>query len=200
MPTFWVKLTSTLGIYRYPLAAFGAFAEGPIIMVAGGFLLRLGEFSFLPLFSSLVLGDMLADAVWYWVGRNAAEPFLRRFGHIFGVTSEVFKKMERIFHRHDAKIIFISKITMGFGFALATLIAAGAVRISFKKYLLLNFLGDLIWVGFLLSLGYFFGNLYTLVDAGFRFAFVFTLVVCAIAASIGFTSFLRAKFGDASKT
>ncbi len=186
---------SVLGAYRYPFIFLGALVEGPVLMMASGFLLHLGTFSFLPLYFSLLLGDFVADMIWYWVGRNAAEPFLRRFGHMFGVTREMFLKMESLFRKHDTKILFISKITMGFGFALATLMAAGAARVPFKKYVVLNLLGGFIWAGLLMSIGYFFGNVYTLVDAGLRWAFVGAAIVIAIFALRGFMYFIRQKYG-----
>jgi membrane protein DedA with SNARE-associated domain len=53
---------------------------------------------------------------------------------------------------------------MGLGFATATLFTAGLVKISFKKYMLLNFLGQIIWTGLLLSIGYIFGEWYDAID------------------------------------
>ena len=62
-------------------------------------------------------------------------------------------KIEVFFHKHQDKILFISKITMGFGFAVATLFTAGLVKIPFKKYAMFNFLGGFVWTGFLLAVG-----------------------------------------------
>lgn len=186
---------SAVGVYRYPLIFLGAIVEGPVLMMASGFLLRLGIFSLLPLYFSLLFGDFFADVIWYWIGRKAAEPFLRRFGHMFGVTREIFLKMENLFRKHDTKILFISKITMGFGFALATLMAAGAVRVPFKKYLLLNLFGGFIWTGLLISAGYFFGNVYVMIDAGFQWMFIVAVLVAVIFALRGFMLFIRGKYG-----
>jgi membrane protein DedA with SNARE-associated domain len=135
-----------VGIYRYPLVFATVLVQGPVVMMGTGLLLRLDQFSFWPLYFTLLTADFVGDIIWYFIGRNAAEPFVRRFGHIFGVTHAVFEKMEDLFKRHDTKILFISKITMGFGFALATLMAAGATHVPLKKYLIFNLLGGFIWV------------------------------------------------------
>src|SRR3989338_5607766 len=122
-------LVYLLSTYRYPFVFFATILQGPTVMLASGFLLRLGNFTFLPLYLILILGDFVADMLWYWIGYSWAEPFLRRFGYAFGVTHKAFDHMKGIFRRHDTTILFVSKITMGFGFALATLMAAGATRV-----------------------------------------------------------------------
>ena len=83
---------------------------------------------------------------------------------------------------------------MGFGFALATLIAAGAAKVPFKRFLFINILGGLIWVGILLGAGYFLGNAYVLIDKGLRDAFIFAVVVFVLMALYGFRKFMKSKF------
>jgi len=151
---------SGLAYYRYVLTFVLAIFEGPMVMVASGMLLRLNFFYFWPIYLSLMLGDFVADLGWYWVGFYGGRHFVERFGKYFSLTPDVIEKVEDFFHKHQDKILFISKITMGFGFAVATLFVAGLVRLPFKKYALFNFFGRVIWTGILLSLGYFFGNLY----------------------------------------
>lgn len=187
-------LVGLLAAYQYPIVVIGTILQGPVIMLGGGFLLRLGTFDFWPLYFSLLVGDFIGDIIWYWIGRSAAEPFLRRFGHIFGVTRRVFEKMENAFHQHDAKILFISKVTMGFGFALATLMAAGATKVPFKKYLILNLLGGFIWTGLLVFVGYFFGNFYYVVDESLRTTSLIASLTILLLLVYGFGSYIRAKY------
>ncbi len=174
-----------LSYYRYVLAFFLAIVEGPMVMVASGILLRLRFFYFLPIYLCLMLGDFVADLAWYGVGYYGGRGFVERFGKYFSLTPEVLEKIEHFFKKHQDKILFISKITMGFGFALATLVTAGLVRINFKKYALFNFLGGFIWTGILVGLGYFFGNLYALLNKGFKAVFIIGLVVFMLALLYG---------------
>ena len=102
--------------------------------------------------------------------------------------------MEGVFRRHDTKILFISKITMGFGFAIATIMAAGASKVPFRKFLIFNLLGGIILTGVLISIGYFFGNFYFLVEDGFKILFVGALVIMFGAGSYGFIQFLKRRF------
>jgi len=163
-------------IILFPLAIF----EGPIIMVVSGFLYHLGYFPFLPLYLTLIIADLVGDFIWYGVGYHFGRP--------------IILKHEAKFHNHQNKILFISKMTMGFGFAHVTLITAGAVKVSFKKYVLLNFLGGFIWTGFLMMIGYFFGNLYTVIEDQFKIVSVIALIIIVLAAFYGFSRYMRQRF------
>ena len=176
---------SGLAYYCYVLTFVLAIFEGPMVMVASGMLLRLNFFYFWPIYLSLMLGDFVADLGWYWVGFYGGRHFVERFGKYFSLTPDVIEKVEDFFHKHQDKILFISKITMGFGFAVATLFVAGLVRLPFKKYALFNFLGGFIWTGILLSLGYFFGNLYAVLNSGFKIVFIIGLAIFMIAVLYG---------------
>lgn len=197
MPPFLATVTGALALYRYPLVFFGAMVEGPVLMMACGLLLRLGQFSFWPVYLSLVAGDFVSDILWYYAGKHAAEPFLRRFGHIFGVTESAFQRMERAFAKHDTKILILSKVTMGLGFALATILAAGAVRVPLRKFAFINLVGGFVWVGILLAVGYFLGNAYLFVDESFRVASLIAAAVVVLGAFYGFINFVRRKFANA---
>src|SRR5207244_3478176 len=147
--------------------------QGPILMVLGGFLLRQGYFDLWPLYFTLLCGDFIGDILWYWIGFLGARPLIERYGRFFSLSPDLFNKLEGGFRRHSTRILLISKLTMGFGFALATLVAAGVSRVPFRKYILLNLIGGFFWTGFLVAIGFFFGHLYLIIDKGFRFAVLF---------------------------
>jgi membrane protein DedA with SNARE-associated domain len=125
-------------------------------------------------------GDFVADLGWYAVGRFGARTLINRFGHMFNITPAVINKVEGRFKTYQDKILFISKITMGFGFALATLIVAGMLHVPFKRYALLNFFGGFIWTAFLLFVGYFFGNIYDSLIGPLKPVFICVAVVGVI--------------------
>jgi membrane protein DedA with SNARE-associated domain len=185
---------SGLSYYRYLLAFGLTFVEGPMVMVAAGILLRLGFFYFWPIYLSLMLGDFVADLGWYAVGRYGGRKFVQRFGKYFSLTPEVIEKIEGFFHKHQDTILIVSKLTMGFGFAVATLVTAGMVRIPFKKYALFNFLGGFVWTALLLFLGFFFGNLYAVLNKGFKVTFIVVLAVFMVAVLYGSSRYFKTLF------
>ena len=180
--------------YRYVIVYPLAVVEGPILSMISGFLVRTGFFDFWPIYILLMAGDLTGDILWYLVGRHGARPLIERYGRFLSITEANVEKMEGHFHKHQMKILFISKLTTGFGFAIATLIAAGAVHVPFKKYLTINFFGQFIWTGALLAVGFFFGNLYTLVDKSLRWAFIVALVIICLGAMYGFGKAMRKRF------
>ncbi len=193
LPTFLTYALNFVAAFKYPLVFVAAIVEGPILMIASGFLFRLGYFSLVPLYFVLVLGDFMADIGWYYVGAHFAEPMLRKHGHFLSITPEIFEKIKVLFHRYHEKILIISKLTVGFGMSIATLVTAGATGVPFKKFSVLNAVGEMILVAVMLTIGYFFGHLYTSIARDFKFVFLGGAVIIVAAVIFGFSRFVKSK-------
>lgn len=146
-------------------------------MIASGFLYKLGGFEFLPMYLALVSGDFMADIGWYFVGRFGGRPLISRWGYLFGITQGAILKIQDRFHRYHEKILIISKLTMGFGFALVTLLVAGMLHVPFKNYVILNLVGGFIWTALLVTVGYFFGNIYASITGPEKIVFALISLV-----------------------
>ncbi len=179
--------------YKYAAFYVGAILEGPILMTMAGFMVRMGYVEFWPVFLALIVGDLTADLGWYALGRWTQRKFVKRFGKFFSVDEQMLARTEKLFHRHHVNILFFSKITMGFGFAIPILMTAGMARIPLKKFILLNSFGQAVWTGFLMAVGYFFGNVYHLLDAGLRAMSVVAFVLVVAALLFGFHRYIRQK-------
>ena len=94
-----------------------AIVEGPILSMIFGVLLRLGYFSLAPVYITLMLGDIIGDTGWYYLGYHYGRAAIKRFGSRFGITDKEVEKAEKLFHGHTYKILFISKITNGYFFS-----------------------------------------------------------------------------------
>jgi membrane protein DedA with SNARE-associated domain len=183
-----LTLTAT---FKYLLVFVGTVIEGPVIMLAGGFLIHLGVFDPAPLYVTILAADLVGDVLWYWVGYRFAEPFMKKHGHFLSVTPETFEKVKGLFAKYHERILIFSKLTIGFGFALATLIVAGATHVPFKKYMIINILGEVILVFVLLSVGYFFAELYKYVDDGLKVGFAVGSLIVLTLAIYGFTGYMK---------
>ena len=153
---------------KYVLIFIGSYIEGSAVMMTTGFLWHLGTVAFWPAYGALLLGDILADLMWYAVGYHAARPFFARYGHWFGTAPDVIEKVEQRFHHYHTKILIISKLTMGFGLAVPILTVAGMLRVPFIRYITINLIGGMIWVFLLMSIGYYFGNVLDYAPKDFR--------------------------------
>lgn len=167
-----------------------ACAEGPILSMIGGILIRLGYFDLWPIYLALMAGDLLGDVGWYYVGRYYGHSFINRFGKYFNITEKGVAKVTEIFHRYKHRILIISKISNGFGLSLVTLITAGIVKIPFWRYLATNLIGQFIWTGLLISVGYFFSHLYLLVNTWLERSAIIAAFILIILAFNGYRKYL----------
>ncbi|MBN1664326.1 MAG: DedA family protein [Deltaproteobacteria bacterium] len=151
--------------FFYGAMIFFAFAEGPYLSLFMGAFIKFGYFPFWPVYICIMAGDLIGDVFWYQIGKYFGYKFVRRFGKYFDVDEESVAKVHRIFHDYKSPILFISKITCGFGLALATLMTAGMIRIPFGWYLSVNILGQFIWTGMLIGMGYFFSHMYMAINS-----------------------------------
>ena len=184
---------SWLITYKYLVIFPLVIVEGPVIMMVSGFFLRLGHFDFWPLYIVLMAGDLTADVAWYYAGYHGARRLVGKYGKFFSITEDLLTKTEQVFHRHHNKILFFSKITTGFGFAPAVLMTAGMARVPFGKYITFNTLGQFIWTGLLMGIGYFFGSFYLVVDEGLRVASVIAFAVIVFGGFYGLTKYFRSR-------
>ena len=184
MEYFFVQNVALLTASAYFLLAVGTFFEGSAVMMGGGYLLHLGVVTFLPLYVTLLVADIASDIMWYVIGYHGARSFVTRWGSYIKVTPEILNVLTEKFHKHDTRVLVISKLSMGFGFAVGVLLTAGMVRIPFFKFLIITILGSLVWVLFLIGLGYLLGNILISIPLVFQVALV-------VAGIFGFLAFYR---------
>ncbi len=132
--------------------------EGPVVTIISALLASLGAFNVWLVFIFSVTGDIIGDVFLYEIGYFRGLNFVKRFGKYIGITEKLVMRMEKYFAKHGGKTIFIVKSTVGLSWA--TFIAAGIVKMNFKKFLKYSFLGGVVWSGFLVSMGYFYGYLW----------------------------------------
>lgn len=180
MDAFIHNIVIWLDSSKYFLFFWGALAEGPVVMMTGGFLFKLGQVNFLLMYLALVLGDFVADICWYCVGRFGTRSTILKFGRIISLTPEKLAKIENRFHKYHQKILIISKMTMGLGFSTIVLVVAGITKVPFKKYAVINLLGGFIWTAFMITIGYFFGNIYNLVPESAKVIFIGVVLIVIV--------------------
>ncbi|MDP2691246.1 MAG: DedA family protein [bacterium] len=153
-----------LTTYKYHLLFPWAVVEGPIISVIGGFLWSLGIFDPFKTYFLLVIADLIGDTFYYSVGRFGGRPFIRRWGRYLGVTEERLLKTEVHFQHHAGKTLAIGK-TQPWG--MLVLVTSGLSKMSYFRFILLNFAVTIFKSILLMLLGYYFGKSYTLISRYF---------------------------------
>lgn len=132
--------------------------EGPVATIIAATFAALGAFNvWIVLFFSM-LGDVIGDVLLFGAGYKWGMGFVRNFGKYIGITENLVVKMEKYFASHGGKTIFAVKSTTGL--CWATFVAAGIVKMNFAKFVRYSILGGIVWSGFLVAMGYFYGYLW----------------------------------------
>lgn len=132
--------------------------EGPIVTILAAMLASFGVLNAWTVLTFSILGDIIGDVVLYWLGKTWGMSFVDKVGKHIGITRKLVLKMEKYFNGHGGKTIFAVKSTTGL--CWATFVAAGIVRMDFKKFVGYSILGGVVWSGFLVAMGYFYGYMW----------------------------------------
>lgn len=124
------------------------------------------------------LGDNLGFAIGFHGGR----PLLDRYRKTLRIQPAVITRGEELFARYGSTTIFVARFIAGMRIVAGPL--AGVLRMPWRKFLLFNFLGAVLWVSVIAAVGYLFGKhweaLVDLVqDANLAIAIV-VVIACAL--------------------
>jgi len=176
--------------YRYVFLVPAALVWGLLVCMLVGVAVRVGTLELIPAYAAVMLGELIGDAIWYWIGYRWGERFAHRFGKYVGVDASHVATAKHLFEKYDQRILLASKLTTGFGLAIPILFTAGMSRMSFWRYLWANIIGQFLWSGGLIAVGYFFGDWYLRVNGVFEKATVIALGILLVLVGAGFTRYL----------
>ena len=179
--------------YGYLALVPGSIFAQPAAALVAGVLAHLGYLTFWIAYVCIISTTITADAAWYYLGYHYGERFVKTFGTHIGVTDTHITDAKKLFHSQHDKILFISKITNGLGFAIVILFTAGMSRVPFIRYILFNICGELVWTGMLMLVGYFFSQWYVAVDNALGRMSIIALFVLLAIAFYGFARFMHAR-------
>ncbi|WP_341228263.1 VTT domain-containing protein [uncultured Arcticibacterium sp.] len=103
----------------------------------------------------LILAALLGDNLNYFVGRKFSA-FIKSKEKILFLKREYIEQTEEFYEKHGAKAIILARF-MPIVRTIAPFVA-GAGSMNYGKYILNCFLGAVLWVTSITSLGYFLGN------------------------------------------
>jgi membrane protein DedA with SNARE-associated domain len=143
---------SQLGPWSYLLLAFLVAVEGPIATLIGAAAASANTMRLSGVFAAAAAGNLLADTLWYALGYFGHVKVIYRFGKWIGVKPEQIAQFEGQVHRNAVQILLIAKLTAGL--VIPSLVAAGLLKIPWRRWFLPIFLAEMIWTGALIFLGY----------------------------------------------
>jgi len=172
IPDLITKTVETNPYIAYFVISFAMFLENlippipsEIIMPLGGFFVYTGDLNFYILIVSGLIGTVVGALPWYFLGKLLNEKklsnFIDRKGKFVGISLKDLDKSRLWFEKYGVLLVFWGRLIPG----IRTLISvpAGIELMPINKFLIWTSLGSLIWVIFLTSAGYLFGENYEII-------------------------------------
>ncbi|NOY39958.1 MAG: phosphatase PAP2 family protein, partial [Nitrospirae bacterium] len=134
------------------------------------------------------LGAVLGDSVGYSLGKAVGRGYFERHKRLLLLREKHILKVDRYFEKHGGKTIFFGRF-VGFLRALAPFVApfvAGMARMPYRRFLIYNVSGGILWSISFTLLGYFFGQSWQLIEKWSGRAGVFVLFILLVAGGFGY--------------
>jgi len=173
IPDLIIKTVETNPYIAYFVISLAMFLENlippipsEIIMPLGGFFVYKGDLNFYILIISGLIGTVIGALPWYFLGKLLNEKklanFIDRKGKFVGISLKDLDKSRIWFDKYGVMLVFWGRLIPG----IRTLISvpAGIELMPINKFLIWTSLGSLIWVIFLTSAGYLFGENYESIE------------------------------------
>jgi membrane protein DedA with SNARE-associated domain len=142
-----------LGIWTYFVLGILVLLEGPIATLLGAAAASAGLMRAWGVFVAASLGNLTADVLWYSLGYLGKRKWITQFGRRFGVSDSLIVHLEQHMIKHATRVLFLAKVTLTF--VIPSLIAAGLLRIPWRRWFPALILAETLWTGSLVLIGYF---------------------------------------------
>lgn len=157
LQTFWTNLQNgqlpELGYWNYFILSFLIVLQGPATTLLGGAAAAAGLLRPQYVFLAGITGNLFADIFWYNIGAKGKTAWILKHGRRLGVRQKHLDKLSKGMEEHAIKILLMAKISAGL--AVPTLLVAGITKVPWKKWFPVVFLGEAVWTGLLVIIGYF---------------------------------------------
>jgi membrane protein DedA with SNARE-associated domain len=139
----WGYLIVFLATFLENSVGAGVIVPGETLVIIGGFYARLGELWLPGVAIVAVVGAVLGDNLGYWIGRRYGRGFLERHGRKLFVTPERLEAAESYYRRHGGKTVFLGRfipVVRSVGF-----IVAGVAHMEWRRFIVYDVAGAVIW-------------------------------------------------------
>ncbi|MDR3519859.1 MAG: hypothetical protein P4L63_03175 [Candidatus Pacebacteria bacterium] len=175
--------------YKYQAIFPVAVLEGPIISIVSGFLVSRGDLKLFPALMVVFFGDVISDAVFHSIGRGGR--YMINYLKFSRISEDQLKRIENQFASSPWKTMILAKVSYGLGTIF--MIATGAVRMSWNKFLeyvlSLNFIRSAI----LIAIGFYFGKVALHLGPTYLQYYVIAVIVIIPIGYVIYKAFLKKK-------
>ena len=164
--------------YKYFILLPLTIIEGPIVTMMAAFLASMGTLNIYWVYIVAVLGDLIGDSIYYWIGRSGRNTIIPKYSKYVGITEEKILFAEQHYENHLWKTIIFGKIVQAP--ILIILVVAGITKTDFKKFLLVILTITIPKVFLFVLLGFYLGKSYSAVGHGLDVSMVVVWIILII--------------------
>ena len=136
---------------------FGFFLPGDSLLLTAGLFAYKGELNLLIVLPLLFVAAVLGDNVGYWFGRKTGPPLFNREQSLLFRRKNLLAA-KAFYDKHGGKTIILARF-MPFIRTFAPIVA-GAVEMEYRRFMLFNLVGGLLWAIGVTLAGYALGSLF----------------------------------------
>jgi membrane protein DedA with SNARE-associated domain len=143
---YWVVFGAML------LENAGLPLPGETVTLLGGYAAGSGHLDVFGVMAAAAGGAILGDNLGYWVGRRAGWGVVLRVGRLLRRSPEQMESLRTSFLRHAGKSVLIGRFVAVLRVLAGPL--AGAVHMPYRRFVLFNCLGAVLWSSTMVSLAW----------------------------------------------
>jgi undecaprenyl-diphosphatase len=189
---YLLDLVERLGTWSYLIifaaaalecAAFaGLLVPGESLVLASGFFAHQGILHLFPVMVAAATGAIVGDNIGYLLGSRLGREWLLRRGSRFGLRRRGLARVERFFERQGPKAVFFGRF-VGFARALVPFVA-GASDMPYRKFVLYDAMGAVLWTIGFVTLGYVLGASWQIAEKWIGRSGLILAVIAAVVAMV----------------
>jgi membrane-associated protein len=178
---YWAVMLVVAGDGVFPLL------PGETAIVAAAVLAADGGLSLPLVILAGAVGAVIGDSTAYWIGRAGSGPIRRGIVRMAGEDRLI--AAERMVRRHGAILVFVGRFLPGLRIAIN--ISCGAGQMGYRRFLLFDAMGGLVWATQAALIGYFLGRAFA--DKPWVAFLVAFAVTGAVAVAVGWRERVRVR-------
>lgn len=138
------------------LEDFGLPVPGETVLLAAAIYAGTGRLNVYALLVVGILGAVIGDSIGFAIGHYGGERLLQRYGRYVFLSAKRLDKVHNFFNRYGSAVVLVARFIDG----LRQLngIIAGTSDMQWRRFIVFNAIGAILWAGTWVSLGYLAGN------------------------------------------
>jgi membrane protein DedA with SNARE-associated domain len=175
---FWFAFQNgsipSLGSWNYVLLYFFTILQGPTVKLLGGAASSRELMNLYLVFGVSVSASITMDIIWYRIGTSSkAQHLLAKFSK---KRKEYISAAQRAMQKNGTKVILIGKFAVGMGVPIH--VAAGLSKLNWRKWLPATLIGEGMFTGMVVTIGYLMAESLSSASDGIRTAgIVITILI-----------------------